>query len=196
VQSTRGQLELADIHATITQLPDHDNDQQAAAHYQRIRAHDQRLHGVAAHAAGLVRGWTGYPSELLGSFSLGLNVDTSDLDLGLAVHAHALARVGGCLDGPARFKGERRSTPTSTRLVFGATVAGVSIDLVLLPPADYQTLLTALARCRDQMPHADKVRHVWHKHLLRQAGHRHAYEVFKLGPYRRYCPEFTWTPVL
>jgi len=46
------------------------------------------------------------------------------------------------------------------------------------------------------MPHPDKVRHVWHKHLLRQAGHREAYEVFKLGPYQRYCPEFTWTPVL
>jgi hypothetical protein len=196
VQSARGRLELADVHATITQLPDHDNDQQAAALYQRIRAHDQRLHAVAAQAAALVRGWTGYPSALLGSFSLGLNVDTSDLDLGLAVHPHALASVAGCLDGPARFKGERRSTPTSTRLVFGASVDGVSIDIVLLPPADHQILLTALARCRQQMPHPDKFRHVWHKHLLRQAGHRQAYEVFKLGPYLRYCPEFTWTPVL
>jgi hypothetical protein len=196
VQSAKGQLELADVHATITRLLGHDDQQQAAAHYQRIRAHDQRLHTVAAQGAGLVSGWTGYPSALLGSFSLGLNVDTSDLDLGVAVHPHALGRVAGCLDGPARFKGERRSTPHSTRLVFGASVAGVSIDIVLLPPADYHTLLTALARCRQQMPHHDKIRHVWHKHLLRQAGHRHAYEVFKLGPYRRYCPEFTWTPVL
>jgi hypothetical protein len=196
VHSARRQLELADVHATISKLPGHDDQQQAATLYQRIRAHDQRLHTVAAQAAGLVCGWTGYPCELLGSFALGLNVDTSDLDLGVAVHPHALARIAGCLDGPARFKGERRSTPTSTRLVFGATVANTSIDIVLLPPGDYQTLLTALARCRQQMPHHDKVRHVWHKHLLRQASHRHAYEVFKLGPYRQYCPEFTWTPVL
>jgi len=196
VQSARGQLELTDIHTTISKLPGHDDQQQAAAHHQRIRAHDRRLHAVAAQAATLVRAWTGYPAELLGSFSLGLNVDTSDLDLGLGVHPHALARVAGCLDGPTRFKAERRSTPTSTRLVFGATVDNTSIDIVLLPPADYQTLLAALARCRQQMPHYEKVRHVWHKHLLRQAGHHHAYEVFKLGPYRRYCPEFTWTPVL
>ena len=125
-------------------------------------------------------------------------VNKSTLDLGLPIHPHALGRVAGCLDAErsVRFNGERRSTPTSPRLVFGATVEGVSIDVVLLPPADYQTLLTALARCRQQMPRPDKVRHVWHKHLLRSAGHRRAYEVFKLGPYRRYCPEFAWTPVI
>lgn len=71
----------------------------------------------------------------------------------------------------------------------------VSVDIVLLPPADHTTLVAALARCRGQMPRHDKVRHVWHKHLLRHAGQRDAYEVFKLGPYRRYCPEFAWTPV-
>jgi hypothetical protein len=189
------QPELADVHATIATLPGHDDQHQAAAHYRRIRAHDRRLHAVATQAAGLVGDWTGYPCALLGSFSLALNVGTSDLDLGLAIHPHALARVAGCLDGPTRFKGERRSTPTSTRLVFGTTVAGVSIDIVLLPPDDHHTLLAALARCRQQMLLADKVRHVWHKHLLRQAGHRNAYEVFKLGPYRTYCPEFTWSPV-
>jgi hypothetical protein len=188
----------ADVRAAITRLPGHDDDQQAAALYRRIRAHDQRLHTVSGQAAALVCRWTGQMPELLGSFALGLNVDTSDLDLGLAVHPFGLRRVAGCLEdqGRAWFKAERRSTPRTTRLVFGAVVAGVSIDIVLLPPADHQALLAALARCRQQMPHPDKVRHVWHKHLLRHAGQRTAYEVFKLGPYRRWCPEFTWTPVL
>ncbi len=71
---------------SCAQLPGHDNQQQAAVHHQRIRAHDQRLHAIATKAAALVRGWTGYHSEPLGSFSPGLNVDTSDLDLGLAFH--------------------------------------------------------------------------------------------------------------
>jgi hypothetical protein len=44
------------LRATITQLPGHDDQQQAATLYQRIRAHDQRLHSIAEHtqAAALV----------------------------------------------------------------------------------------------------------------------------------------------
>jgi hypothetical protein len=51
--------------------------------YQAMRAHDGRLHQVRAQAAGRIEQWTGRVPRDVGSFGTRLNLETSDLDLGI-----------------------------------------------------------------------------------------------------------------
>lgn len=184
------------IHQTIRRLPGHDDNHAAARLYQQIRTHDQHLSATAERAMALVAGWTSHQPTLVGSLPLRLNLSTGDFDIDLGVQPDQLPDVLAALDRHADFVAERRSTPTTTRHVFAITVDGVSVDIAVLPPDDLTVLLGGLARCHAGMTEPDRMRHVWHKHLLHDAGHRDAYAEYKLGPYRTYCPEFTWTPIL
>src|SRR3712207_649710 len=55
----------------------------AEAFWRARRAQDEELVAVRAKAANLIRGWTGCQSRDVGSFGLRLNLETSDLDLGI-----------------------------------------------------------------------------------------------------------------
>jgi hypothetical protein len=53
------------------------------AFYRERREQDDALLGVRAKAASLIREWTGRDSRDVGSLGLRLNVESSDLDLGI-----------------------------------------------------------------------------------------------------------------
>jgi hypothetical protein len=55
----------------------------AEAFWRARRAQDDELVAVRAKAADLVGEWTGQQSRDVGSFGLRLNLETSDLDLGI-----------------------------------------------------------------------------------------------------------------
>lgn len=55
----------------------------AKAFYRELREQDDALLAVRAKAASLIREWTGRNSRGVGSFGLRLNLESSDLDLGI-----------------------------------------------------------------------------------------------------------------
>ncbi len=63
-------------------FPDAEFDR-AEAFYTSMRAHDERLHTVRAQASALIEQWTGHQPRDVGSFGTRLNLETSDLDLGI-----------------------------------------------------------------------------------------------------------------
>jgi hypothetical protein len=155
----------------------------AEAFYAAVRAQDDRLRRVEDDVITWVRELTGYTAEDVGSFGLKLNLSDSGLDLAVGVPAEDLARVLELLSREMSFKGERQTTPVSTRHVFFTRRDGVDIDLGVLPLADLQVLSPALATCREQMTHQERVLHVWEKRWLKAVGRKEDYAALKLAPY-------------
>jgi hypothetical protein len=60
-----------------------------------------------ARAASLVREWTGRHSRDVGSFGLRLNLESSDLDLGIGYPVAQWDALSAALVGHSPFKGER-----------------------------------------------------------------------------------------
>ena len=87
-------------------FPDPEYDQ-AFAFYQAMRDHDDRLREVRAQASAMIEGWTGRVPRDVGSFGTGLNLETSDLDLGIGYPVedrdHLMTTLAGC----TQFLGER-----------------------------------------------------------------------------------------
>jgi hypothetical protein len=167
----------------------------AAQFYEAMRVHDERLCRVRGEASALIEGWTGRRPRDVGSFGTRLNLETSDLDLGIGFPVEDRDQLMAVLAPYARFLGERYTRFSTTRLVFGFTVDGVEIDLSALTEDDFAVACRMLDQIEQAMTHEDRVCHTWVKHLLRAQGRLDEYAAWKLVTYGRFCPEFNWVPI-
>jgi hypothetical protein len=167
----------------------------ATRFYASMRAHDARLHRLRAEASVLVEGWTGRSPRDVGSFGTGLNLETSDLDLGVGYPVGQRRELTAALAGHTRFLGERTTRFSTTRLVFAFTTGGVEIDLSVLTESDFTVACRMLDQIDQTMIREERVCHTWVKHLLRSSGRMGDYAAWKLVTYRRFCPEFHWAPI-
>jgi len=167
----------------------------AAEFYEAMRAHDERLSRVRQKASGMVEAWTGRRPRDVGSFGTGLNLETSDLDLGIGCPVEARDGLMATLAPHARFLGERYTRFSTTRLVFAFAVGGVQIDLSALTEEDFAVACRMLDQIGQAMTYEDRACHTWVKYLLRAGGRLEEYAAWKLVTYRRFCPEFNWVPI-
>lgn len=178
----------------------------AEAFYRERRCHDDALLATRAKAASLIQEWTGRASRDVGSFGLRLNLESSDLDLGIGYPVDQRASLVEKLADYTSFKGERvtrfpaaeradGTAGTTTRLVFAFTVDGVDIDLSALTEEDFAVACRMLDDIEANMTERERIAHTWVKHLLRSAGRIEDYAQWKLVTYARYCPEFNWVPI-
>ncbi|MGI8452069.1 MAG: hypothetical protein ACR2MP_33775 [Streptosporangiaceae bacterium] len=163
--------------------------------YQAMRVHDDRLHRVREQASGRIERWTGRVPRDVGSFGTRLNLETSDLDLGIGYPVEGRTGLKATLDGHAEFLGERHTRSSTTRLVFCFTVEGVQIDLSTLTEEDFAVACRMLDQIDQSMTFEERVCHTWVKYLLRAQGRLEDYAAWKLVTYRRFCPEFNWVPI-
>lgn len=176
--------------------------------YRQRRRHDAALLAIRERAAALVTDWTGHDCRDVGSFGLRLNLETSDLDLGIGYPVQRRDRLIAALDGHAVFKGERTTRfptadrseggaagGTTTRLVFAFTVEGVEVDLSALTVEDFGVACRMLDEIEAVMTERERIAHTWVKHLLRSTGRLREYAEWKLVTYARFCPEFNWVPI-
>jgi hypothetical protein len=171
--------------------------QRATAFYESMRAHDAGLLKVREEASALIQQWTGRVPRDVGSFGTRLNLETSDLDLGIGFpvdqREHLMQTLVG--EGRARFLGERYTSFSTTRLVFSFDIAGVEIDVSALTEEDFTVACRMLDQIDAEMTLPERIAHTWVKHLLREAGRLEEYAAWKLVTYARYCPEFNWVPI-
>ena len=175
-------------------FPDTEYDR-ALAFYQAMRGHDDRLRRVRARAAGMIEEWTGRVPRDVGSFGTGLNLETSDLDLGIGYPVDDRDRLMTALADGTQFLGERHTRFSTTRLVFAFTAEGVQIDLSALTEDDFAVACRMLDQIDQTMSLDERVCHTWVKYLLRAQGRLEEYAAWKLVTYRRFCPEFNWVPI-
>jgi hypothetical protein len=167
----------------------------AEAFWRARRAQDDELLAVRAKAADLVRDWTGRQSRDVGSFGLRLNLETSDLDLGIGYPVDQRDTLITALGPHTVFKGERKTRFSTTRLVFAFTVENIEVDLSALTEEDFAVTCRMLDEIATTMTEQEQIAHTWIKHLLRSSGRLSEYAEWKLVTYARFCPEFTWVPI-
>ena len=163
--------------------------------YQAMRAQDDRLYRVREQAFGCIERWTGRVPRDVGSFGTRLNLETSDLDLGIGYPVDDRAGLMATLAAQTEFLGERYTRFSTTRLVFSFAVDGVEIDLSALTEDDFVVACRMLDQIDQTMTFEERVCHTWVKHLLRAHGRLADYAAWKLVTYRRFCPEFNWVPI-
>lgn len=168
-------------------------NQEAELFYKSIREEDDRLTTIEGRARYLVRKWTGYEAVNVGSFALLLNLPSSDLDLSMGAIAQDFDAVceeianSGC-----QFIATRESRPGSFRKVYRFQIDSIDIDLAVLRDDDLFLLMPGLVRCRRGMTYIERVEHVYEKQRLYKTNNKRAYFEFKMKPYLKYCPEFSW----
>ncbi|ORT61934.1 hypothetical protein [Streptomyces sp. CB03238] len=174
-----------------------DEFQRATAFYEAMRAHDDHLLKVRAEASDLIKQWTGRVPRDVGSFGTRLNLETSDLDLGIGFPVDQRDELMHALvdEGRATFLGERKTSFSTTRVVFSFHVAGIEIDLSALTEEDFAVACRMLDQIDAEMTRPERIAHTWVKHLLRESGRLEEYAAWKLVTYARYCPEFNWVPI-
>jgi hypothetical protein len=126
---------------------------------------------------------------------LRLNLETSDLDLGIGYPLQERERIAEALRLHAVFKGERQTRFTNTRLVYLLERDGVEIDLSVLTEEDFTVACRMLDEINATMNNQERVAHTWVKHLLWSSGRLDTYAEWKLVTYRRFCSEFNWVPI-
>ncbi|MDQ1295429.1 MAG: hypothetical protein QG608_3314 [Actinomycetota bacterium] len=159
------------------------------------RAHDTHLHAVRDEAIAMIKGWTGRAPRDVGSFGTQVNLDSSDLDLGIGCDVEDRPALLEALDARAVLKGERWTSATSSRLVFSFALEGIEIDLSALTVEDFAVACRMLDQISAGMTREERIAHTWVKHRLREAGRLFDYARWKLVVYAKYCPEFTWVPI-
>jgi hypothetical protein len=167
----------------------------AEAFWRARRAHDDELVTVRATAADLIRSWTGCQSRDVGSFGLRLNLETSDLDLGIGYPVDQRDTLITALGPHSVFKGERTTRFSNTRLVFAFTVDDIEVDLSALTEEDFAIACRMLDEIEATMTEQEQIAHTWIKYLLRSSGRMNEYAEWKLVTYARFCPEFNWVPI-
>lgn len=167
----------------------------ARAFYEQMRVHDNRLEQVRAAAAAMISEWTGHKPRDVGSFGTRLNLETSDLDLGIGYPAEDRARLRAALAPHTTFLGERKTRYSTSRLVFSFKLDGIEIDLSALTVEDFAVACRMLDQIDVTMTLDERIAHTWVKHLLRSSGRTEEYATWKLTTYARFCPEFNWVPI-
>ncbi|KOU80347.1 hypothetical protein ADK61_09210 [Streptomyces sp. XY66] len=169
--------------------------ERARAFYEQMRADDDRLEHVRADAAALISEWTGHKPRDVGSFGTRLNLETSDLDLGIGYPVEDRDRLREVLQPHTTFLGERKTRFSTSRLVFSFRLDGIEIDLSALTVEDFAVACRMLDQIDTTMTLDERIAHTWVKHLLRSSGRGEEYATWKLTTYARFCPEFNWVPI-
>jgi hypothetical protein len=159
------------------------------------RIHDDHLSELRSHAAEMIREWTGRPSRDVGSFGLKLNLETSDLDLGVGYPVDQRDELIAALAPHTTFKGERKTRFSTTRLVFAFVIDSAEVDVSALTEEDFTVACRMLDEIEATMTEPEQIAHTWVKYLLRTAGRMEDYATWKLCTYARFCPEFNWVPI-
>lgn len=159
------------------------------------RKDDARLLEVRGRASALITEWTGRTPHDVGSFGTRVNLESSDLDLGIGYPVAEREELMAALEGRAVFKGERKTSFSTTRLVFSFELDGVEIDVSALTEDDFAVACRMLDQIEEGMDRDERIAHTWVKHLLRSSGRLDDYARWKLVVYARYCPEFNWVPI-
>ncbi|MEV7839230.1 hypothetical protein [Streptomyces albidoflavus] len=167
----------------------------ARAYYEDMRVHDDRLERVRAEAAAMISEWTGHKPRDVGSFGTRLNLESSDLDLGIGYPVEDRDRLREVLAPHTTFLGERKTRFSTSRLVFSFTLDGIEIDLSALTIEDYAVACRMLDQIDTTMTQEERIAHTWVKHLLRSSGRTDEYATWKLTTYARFCPEFNWVAI-
>ncbi|GAA3766487.1 hypothetical protein [Salinactinospora qingdaonensis] len=167
----------------------------ACAFWQQRRHYDDWLLRVRSRAADLVYEWTGRQARDVGSFGTRLNLESSDLDLGIGFPVAEREHLIAALKPHTEFKGERQTRFDTSRLVFSFELDGVEIDVSALTDEDFAVACRMLDQIEAGMNTDERIAHTWVKHLLREAGRKEDYAAWKLVVYARYCPEFNWVPI-
>ncbi|MET8542570.1 hypothetical protein ABZW03_18220 [Kitasatospora sp. NPDC004799] len=168
---------------------------QAEAFYASMRAHDDRLLALRARASEMIREWTGREPRDVGSLGTRLNLETSDLDLGIGHPVDDRDHLVQVLAERTTFLGERKTSFSTTRLVFNFELDGVEVDLSALTEKDFAVACRMLDQIDETMTEEERICHLWVKHLLRSSGRIDDYARWKLNTYARFCPEFNWVPI-
>ncbi|MFP8959124.1 hypothetical protein ACLIYP_00920 [Streptomyces nanhaiensis] len=150
---------------------------------------------VRTEASALISEWTGHKPRDVGSFSTRLNLETSDLDLGIGYPVEDRHRLREVLKLHTTFLGERKTSFSTSWLVFSFTLEGIEIDLSALTVEDFAVACRMLDQIDTTMILDERIAHTWVKHLLRCSGRVEEYAAWKLVTYARFCPEFNWVPV-
>lgn len=167
----------------------------ARAFYEEMRVHDDRLERVRAEAAAMIMEWTGHKPRDVGSFGTRLNLESSDLDLGIGYPVEDRDRLREVLAPHTTFLGERKTRFSTSRLVFSFTLESIEIDLSALTVEDYAVACRMLDQIDTTMTLDERIAHTWVKHLLRSSDRTDEYAAWKLTTYARFCPEFNWVPI-
>lgn len=168
---------------------------EAEKFWRGLREQDVRLLAIRSQAMDSIRSWTGCLARDVGSFGLQLNLETSDLDLGIGYPVAQRAVVIDQLQRHADFLGERKTRFSTDRLVFAFQIEGVDIDVSVLTSEDFPVACRMLDEITTIMTEQEKIAHTWVKHLLREAGRMREYAEWKLVTYARFCSEFHWVPI-
>lgn len=170
--------------------------ERAYLYYDSIREHDRKLYNLQNDFSAYVFENIGAFPVNNGSFGLWLNLTTSDLDLAVGVSEPELDEVLHTLTQLGKLIAVRQSTPDSSRHVFHFEREGVTIDLGVLPPRDFEWTVQGMNNCRAGMTHLERVIHVWTKSKLLQRGLQVEYAKYKLEPYEKYFnSHFIFTPI-
>lgn len=177
---------------------EHDDLKKACVFYESIRERDRDVYTVQHEVCAEIFDAVGYFPHNNGSFGLWLNLTISDLDLAIGVpEAEQLAVVEKLSSNGWQFIGVRKSTPDSERYILKCERQGISIDLGVLPPRDFEWTVIGMNSCRSGMKHADRVFHVWKKKQLLEQDKLEEYREFKLLPYQQFFPgTFLFVPIL
>ncbi|WP_234443731.1 hypothetical protein [Streptomyces sp. NRRL B-24484] len=167
----------------------------AQAFYASMRVHDEHLLALRARASEMIRELTGREPRDVGSLGTRLNLETSDLDLGIGYPEDDRDHLMQVLADRATFLGERKTSFSTTRLVFSFELEGVEVDLSALTEEDFTVACRMLDQIDESMTEEERVCHLWVKHLLRSSGRIDDYAKWKLNTYARFCPEFNWVPI-
>jgi hypothetical protein len=167
----------------------------AEAYYAKQRRRDAWLLAIREQAASSIEEWTGRTPRDVGSFGLRLNLESSDLDLGIGYPTDQREQIVDTLLTHAAFKVERRTRFATTRLVFAFACEGVEVDLSVLTDEDFVVACRMLDEIDATMTEPERIAHCWVKHLLREQGRLDDYAAWKLVTYARFCPEFHWVPI-
>ncbi|RCG19055.1 hypothetical protein DQ384_38665 [Sphaerisporangium album] len=159
------------------------------------RADDERLFEIRAQAAGLLASWSGREARDVGSFGIQVNLETSDLDLGIGYPVDDHDRLIAAMKPYTEYVGERYTRFDTTRLIFVFDHRDVRIEVSALTEADFVVACRMLDEIGTGMTEQERIAHTWVKELLRVAGRMEEYSAWKLVTYARYCQEFNWVPI-
>jgi hypothetical protein len=163
---------------------------QAADFYRTIRRRDSQLVRARAAAVRDTLALTGLRAVEIGSFGIQLNLNTSDLDLGVGCRGEELDRLTLALSPRFRPLGWQPTRFSNLRFAFAAEYENVSVDLSVLSPQDFMQACRMHQRIAESMSQSERIAYTWVKHLLFVSGAWDAYERWKCAPYLRFCSGF------
>lgn len=162
--------------------------------YVSLRGYDRTLLRVREAVSGSIEARIARTPRDIGSFGLGLNLATSDIDLGVGCTRQEWDRAIEILRPCGEFLGEQKTRFSTTRLGFALQRQGVRVDLSVLREHDFDVACRMIDCIDVQMTEEERVVHTWVKHLLIEAERLERYAEWKMLPYRRFCPEFKDVP--